>query len=135
MAIADDVRQIRELGEEYFNATNLGDANRCLATMAPDVVIMPPDRPSIAGREELHRLSSDYHAKFELSYNLVYDEVEVTGDLAFARATVSGTRKSRSDGSVEALQWRNLWVFRRQPGGKWKFWRIMFNSATPPRAA
>jgi len=134
VAIENDVAEITALGEEYFNATNLGDASRCLATMAPDVVIMPPDRPSIVGRDELHRLPSEYHARFELSYRLVYDEVEVTGDLAFARANVTGTRKSRSDGGVEALQWRNLWVLKRQPDGEWKFWRIIFNSAIPSAA-
>ncbi|HVP52365.1 MAG TPA: nuclear transport factor 2 family protein [Terriglobales bacterium] len=131
MAIEDDVARIQALGEEYFNATNLGDADRCLATMAPDVVIMPPDRPSIVGRDALQRLSRDYHAKFEPSYRLVYDEVLVTGDLAVARASVSGTRRSRSDGRVEKLNWRNLWVLKRQPDGKWKFWRIMFNNAVP----
>lgn len=70
---------------------------------------------------------------FELNYHLVYDEVEATGDLGFARTTVTGTRTSRSDGSVEKLVWRNLWIVKRQDDGKWQFWRIMFNSAASSR--
>ena len=131
MTVDDDVRAIKAIGEEYFEATNLGDANRCMATMAPDVVIMPPDRPSIMGKEVLRRLSLDYHSKFKLNYNLVYDEVLVKGDWAFARATANGTRTALSDGSVEKLLWRNLWILKRQADGKWKFWRIIFNSAGP----
>jgi len=129
----DDVKAIKKVGEEYFEATNVGDPDRCMATMAPDVIIMPPERPSIVGKEQLRRLSHDYHTTFELKYLLVYDEVEVTGDLGFARATVTGTRTSRSDGSVEKLVWRNLWIVKRQADGKWKFWRIMFNSAVSSR--
>ena len=129
----DDVKAIKKVGEEYFEATNVGDPDRCMATMAPDVIIMPPERPSIVGKEQLRRLSHDYHTTFELKYLLVYDEVEVTGDLGFARATVTGTRTSRSDGRVEKLVWRNLWIVKRQADGKWKFWRIMFNSAISSR--
>lgn len=130
----DDVKAIKKVGEEYFEATNVGDPDRCIATMAPDVIIMPPGRSSIVGREQLRRLSHDYHGTFELKYHLVYDEVEATGDLGFARTTVTGTRTSRSDGSVEKLVWRNLWIVKRQDDGKWKFWRIMFNSAVSSRA-
>ena len=129
MTIDDDVRAIKALGEEYFAATNLGDQNRCIATMAPDVVIMPPNRRSIIGKEELRHVSREYHSKFKLNYHVVYDEVEVMGDLAFARATATGTRTALSDGSVEELLWRNFWILKRQADGKWKFWRIIFNSA------
>ena len=128
----DDVKAIKKLGNEYFEAANAGNPDRCVATMASDVIIMPPNRASIVGTEQLRRLSHDYHATFELKYELVYDEVETTGDLGFARTTVTGTRTAKSDGSVEKLVWRNLWIVKRQADGKWKFWRIMFNSNNPP---
>ena len=130
----DDVKAIKRLGEEYFEATNVGDAERCTALMAPDVIIMPPNRPSIAGTEQLRRLSHEYHSTFELKYNLVYDEVTAIGHLGFARSTVTGTRTSKSDGGVEKLAWRNLWIVKRQADGQWKFWRIMFNSTIPSPA-
>ena len=129
----DDVNAIKKLGEEYFEATNAGNSDRCIATMAPDVIIMPPNRPSIVGKEQLRRLSHDYHVTFEEKCDLVYEEVETTGDLGFARATVTGTRTSRSDGSIEKLVWRNVWIVKRQADGKWRFWRIMFNSPMPSR--
>ncbi|HVP51941.1 MAG TPA: DUF4440 domain-containing protein [Terriglobales bacterium] len=126
-----DVNAIKALGEEYFRAANAGDTDRCIATMARDVIIMPPDRLSISGIDQLRRLSSDYHAAYEVEYKLVYDEVEIAGEIAFVRATATGTRKSRMDGTVERVAWRNLWILRRQPDGTWKFWRIMFNTPTP----
>ena len=127
----DDVKAIKRLGEEYFAATNAGDPDRCLAVMAPDVIIMPPDRPSIVGKEEIHRLSHHYHATYELDYTLVYDEVETAGDWGLARATVTGTRTHKTGGRIEKVSWRNLWIVKRQDDGKWKFWRIIFNSALP----
>jgi hypothetical protein len=27
---------------------------------------------------------------------------------------------------------KNLWIFKRQADGEWKFWRIMFNSTISP---
>ncbi|MGZ5234617.1 MAG: YybH family protein [Burkholderiales bacterium] len=129
-----DVQAIQRLGQEYFEAASAADTARCIATMASDVIIMPPDRPSILGLEQLRRLSYDYHSTYEVKYSLVYDEVEVAGDIAVARATATGTRKSRLDGTTEDVQWRNLWVLRRQSDGSWKFWRIMFNSPTSSAA-
>jgi uncharacterized protein (TIGR02246 family) len=126
-----DVKAIKELGLEYFAATNAGDPDRCLAVMASDVIIMPPGRPSIVGKDEIRRLSHDYHSAYELNYTLVYEEVETAGTWGCARTTVVGTRTSKSSGQVEKVNWKNLWIVKRQTDGKWKFWRIMFNSTIP----
>jgi uncharacterized protein (TIGR02246 family) len=126
-----DLNAIKKLGEEYFEATNAGDAERCIATMAADVVIMPPNVASIIGTEQLRSLARDYHDKYSARYELVYDEVKTSGDLGFVRATVTGSRTSRSDGSVERVVWRNLWIVKRQADGQWKFWRIIFNGTMP----
>jgi len=48
----DDVKAIKKLGEEFFAGVNAEDLDRRTATMDPDIVIMPPDRPSIVGKEE-----------------------------------------------------------------------------------
>lgn len=129
----DDVKAIKKLGADYFGAANVGDPDGCAATMAPDVVIMPPNRLPIVGKDEIRRLAHDYHATFELKYALDYDEVETAGNLGFARATVTGTRTSKSDGGVEQVSVQNLWILKRQADGKWKFWRIMFNSTVSPQ--
>ena len=124
----DDVEAIKKVGEEFFAGVNAGDLDRRMATMAPDVVIMPPDRPPIFGKEEMRRLSRDFSAAFEEKCSLVYDEVKTAGHWGFARATVTGTRTSKSGGVVEKVNLKNLWIVKKQADGEWKFWRIMFNS-------
>jgi uncharacterized protein (TIGR02246 family) len=128
----DDLKAIKNVGEEFFAATNAGDLDGRMATMAPDVIIMGPDRPSIVGEEEIRRLSHDYQAAFEEKCILAYDEVEAAGNWGFVRATVTATRTSKSGGGVEKLSLKNLWIVKKQADGKWKFWRIMFNSNNPP---
>jgi uncharacterized protein (TIGR02246 family) len=128
-----DVKAIKKLGQDYFEATNAGDPDRGAATMAPDVIIMPPDRLPLVGKEEIRSLAHHYHATFELKYTLDYDEVETAGHWGFARATVTGTRTSKSGGRVEQVSLRNLWIFKKQADGQWKFWRIMFNSTVSPQ--
>ena len=126
-----DLNAIKKLGEEYFQSANSGNVEGCIATMAPDAVIMPPNRPSIVGIEQLRGLSRDYHAAYEVRYNLAFDEVEVAGDMAFARATATGTRRHRSEGSVETVAWRNVWILKRQPDKAWRFSHIIFNCTMP----
>ena len=61
----DDVKAIKKLGEEFCAGVNAEDVDRRMATMDPDVVIMPPGRPSIVGKEEIRRLSRDYSDTYE----------------------------------------------------------------------
>ena len=99
----DDVKAIKKLGEEFFAGVNAEDLERRMATMDPDVIIMPSGRPSIVGKDEVRRLSHDYSETYEEKCSLVYDEVETAGHWGFARATVSATRTSKSGGGVEKM--------------------------------
>jgi ketosteroid isomerase-like protein len=128
---SNDSKSIKELGEEFFAAVNAGDLNRRMATMDPDVVILPPGRPPIVGEKEMRRLSRDYAELFDEKCHVVYDEIEIIGNWGFVRANVTGTRTSKSDGGVEKVDLKNLWIVKRQPDGNWKFCRIMFNSNAP----
>jgi ketosteroid isomerase-like protein len=131
----DDVEAIKRAGEEFFAGVNAGDLDRRMSTMAPDAIIMPPDRPSIVGKEEIRRLSQDYQARFEEKCILAYDEIETAGNWGFVRATVTAMRTSKSGGGVEKVSLKNLWIVKRQADGEWKFWRIMFNRNHPPAEA
>ena len=129
----DDVIAIKKLGDEFFAGVNTGDLDRRMSTMAPDAIIMPPDRPSVVGKEEIRRASRNYSTTYEEKCSLIYDEVETAGNWGFARATVTGTRTSKSDGGVEQVSLQNLWILKKQADGTWKFWRIMFNSTVSPQ--
>ena len=131
----DDAKAIKMLAEEFFAGVNAADLDRRMATMAPDVIIMPPDRPAIMGKGEFRRLSQEYAAIFEEQCSVIVDEVETVGHWGFARATVTGWRTSKAGGEVEKVSLKNLWIVKRQSDGKWKFWRIMFNGATPSGGA
>ena len=131
----DDVKAMKKLGEEFFAGVNAGDLDRRMATMHPDIVIMPPSRSSIVGKEEVRRLSQEYAETYEEKCSLVYEEVEAAGRWGFARATVNATRTFKSDGGVEKMSLKNLWIFKRQAVGEWKFWRIIFNSTILPETS
>jgi ketosteroid isomerase-like protein len=126
--IDDDVKAIRSPGEEFFEGVAAGDLDRRMATMVPGTIIMPPDRPSIVGRDKIRQLSHDYAAAYDEQCSLVYDEIETAGNWGFVRVTVTGTRTSKSGGRIEKVHLQNLWIVKKQPDGQWRFWRIMFNS-------
>lgn len=129
----DDVKAIKDLGEEFFAGVNAGDLDRRMATMAPDVIIMPSDRPAIIGKEEIRRLSLEYSATYEEKVSVVIDEVVTAGNLGFVRATVTGIRTSKASSAADELSLNNLWIVKKQADRKWTFWRIMFNHAFPPQ--
>lgn len=131
--IQRDVEAIKQLGHEFFNAVNAGDLHRRMSTMDPTVVIMPPDRPPIVGKEEVRRLSQDYSAHYDEQCSVTYDEVEPRGNWGFVRATVTATRTRKPGGTVERLNMTNLWIVKKQADGEWRFLRIMFNHTTAPR--
>src|SRR5690349_5834643 len=103
--------------------------------MAQDVIIMPPGRPSIIGIEQLRRLSSDYHAAYEVEYAVPYDHVDAVCVLACARALASPTRTTRLVVDVGNVERLFISILRQQRADRWKFWRIIFTSPSADAAA
>jgi ketosteroid isomerase-like protein len=66
------------------------------------------------------------------------EELEVSGDLAYERGTFTMEMTDKATGAALPSQTqRHIHLFKREPDGSWKGWRLMENSeeaapATPP---
>ena len=96
---------------------------------ADDVVFMPPKGPLVIGKEAVYDWIGTFLRRVSLNVeSLVQDEVEVSGDLAFARIHANGHYVVKATGQKIEFEQTFLDVLRRQPDGHWKIARHAWSS-------
>lgn len=117
--MSDDEQAIRDLLNTWMAASLAGDTKTVLDLMADDVVFLTTGRPPFGKRE---------FAAGGPPYRLVprqqVHEVEVSGDLAFARSRLSVAVTPKEGANPIQLAGETLSVFRREAEG----WRLCRDS-------
>jgi tRNA-Thr(GGU) m(6)t(6)A37 methyltransferase TsaA len=100
--------------------------------LADDAVILAPGMPAIEGREAclefVTQVLATMHALYERQVTCGSAEVVVSGNLAFDRGRFAQRMTPRDGGGaehVEAQEGHYLWMYRRDPAGKWWLVRII----------
>jgi uncharacterized protein (TIGR02246 family) len=117
---------------EYEASILAGDPDRWIALWAEDGVQLPPGNPPVVGKAAIYdRISADL-AAFEYSEFVINNEdVEVNGDLAFARGNYVVTLAAKAGGDPISVDGKYMTIMRQQPDGSWKIYRDIFNSNVP----
>jgi uncharacterized protein (TIGR02246 family) len=114
-----DEAQIRELIAHWHAATKAGNVDAVLELMTDDVVFLVPGRPPMSKREfdTLSRVPPG-SAPPRIHGSAEVQEVQVSGDLAFARAKLEiSVTPTNASAPVERAG-HALSIFRRV-GGRW----------------
>ncbi len=124
--------KIETLIEKYERALNANDIDTILDLYGREPVFMPQHAPAMIGREAVRAAYQNVFDTIKLDIAFSIHEVEVLGDVAWARTSSAGrTRILAAD--VEVKEGNNeLFVFRKE-GGEWKIHRYLF-ATTQPRA-
>jgi uncharacterized protein (TIGR02246 family) len=101
--VAADKEPIQAIMKEASAALRAGDAERWVAIFSDDGIMMPANRPAVTGRKALLQLARERVDKFTMNAEIKPLEIEVCGDWAFARTTVSGTVTPRT--GARRLSW------------------------------
>lgn len=123
-----DEAAVRDLEERYRAAWLADDPDGVMATLASDAVLMPAGLPPLMGHDAIRAYwwPADGSVTTIHDYELVVEEVEGSGDLAFVRGRGSlaftyqdpaGEASSLSSESV------HLSVARRDADGVWRIVR------------
>ncbi len=91
-------------------------------------------RLSSGCRESGHRCNrsaADLAANEYSEFVINNKEVEVNGDLAFARGNFKVTVAAKSGGDPMHFEGKYMTIFRQQPDGTWKIYRDIFNASAP----
>ena len=122
-----DVEAINQMAANYAAAENAGDLDGIMAVFTDDAVRMPPNAPAIIGKESIRSLMQTNLEQNTYQLDNPPEEVQVSGDLAFARGTYTVTVTPKAGGESIQLEGKYLVVCQKQPDGSWKAARDIWN--------
>jgi len=125
---ADDAAVRRTIAgiEQQINQGDIGFVN----VFANDAVIIAPSSPDIVGLDAIRKMYTDLMKQDSMTVHFSTEEVSVTGDMAYEHGTYTLRIADKATGRVlQDAKNKHVHIFKRQPDGTWKTWRMMVNSA------
>lgn len=116
---------VQEVIAAYADRMRSADVAGIVELYTNDAVVMAPDQPTAAGREQLVGVYRGALDAVAMDFTFTFDEVIVRGDTAIARTRTSGRNTVRADGQEVPGRYRELFVLNRQDSG-WKISQYMF---------
>lgn len=129
----DERASIEAVLRRYEAALNAGDGAAAVAVYADDAVFMAQHRAPAKGLSAIRHAYDEIFAGIRLHVAFGIDEVDVTGDTAWARTHSSGETEIRATGAKIPERNSELFIFRRQPDGAWRIARYLFATQNPPQ--
>lgn len=127
---SDDPARIVAIMDSYAAALRSNNVEALVALYSADGVFMRDNMPAVVGREALRAAYREVFATLKVDLSFTLQETEVSGDMAWLRATSAGRIKVLASG-VEATDAFNLVVIFRRDSGAWKIRSYIYASSRP----
>jgi uncharacterized protein (TIGR02246 family) len=128
-AVDADLAAIQALIDRATYVNNAGDIEGWVSLFADDAVYLPEGRPPVTTRDGLEGVAVSQFSRYRPNIQITTDEIQVLGDWAFARTTVTGTLTPPRNANPIRVDGKELALYRRQPDGSWKIARLIANSS------
>jgi uncharacterized protein (TIGR02246 family) len=129
---AADQAAIRAVDTMFVAAAGGGDAARLAAMYVADASLMPPNAPTVHGRDGIQKFWGAFVDAYRVNLTLTSEEVEGRGDLAYSRGHYAIDLTPKAHGLAPAHdEGKFLVIFRRQPDGTWRLAVDMSSSDLP----
>jgi len=122
-----DLRAIEALRDAFVKAHNDGDPGRLADLFTDDAVLIPADDATCEGKEEIAGYLQSVLEETPSVLEFDVKETRVLGEWAFERIDVTIIVTDPTTREEWEIWARHLWVLKRQPGGKWKIARLIYN--------
>lgn len=132
MNVESDIKAIKAHYTEMEEACDKGDAKMLVRGYGPDTLYISSNTPILVGPEPVEMRYGERFASHRINAKWSVDEVEISGDLAYARTICSISETPLEGGEITQRYVRSLDIFRRQSNGVWKIARNMLASAPSP---
>lgn len=120
-AAAKPKEEALALAETFEAGARAGKVEQMVSIYADDAVLMPPNMPSMMGREAIAQYWGGLLQMGKVDVDLIMDDFHVEGDLAVERGRYEVTAPIVESGKY-------LLVLRKQ-GGKWRVVTDIFNAS------
>jgi uncharacterized protein (TIGR02246 family) len=117
-----DKERIRQVINDWMQATAEGHIDDVLKLMAEDVVFLRPGQPPMRGRGAYADASRGMAGQMKFDGRPDIREIQIVGDRAFVWNHLTLT-VTPANGAPMKREGDILSVFRREPGGQWLLWR------------
>jgi ketosteroid isomerase-like protein len=133
---AADEASLRKLDDEWSRAAGSKDIEKTISYYSDEAVVMPPNIPTLAGKEPIRSLWKSIlgSPSFSGGWKVTKVEVARSGDLAYVSGNYEFNEKDER-GNPMADKGKYLEIWKKQADGSWKCVADMFNSDLPSVAA
>ena len=127
---SDDPAHLVAIMDSYAAALRANNVEALVALYASNGVFMRDNMPAVVGREALRAAYREVFATLKADLTFTIQETEVSGDMAWLRATSSGRIRILSTGMESAEAFNLVVVFRREAGA-WKIRNYIYAASRP----
>lgn len=131
-----DVAAIEAASAALGKAFIAGDVDGFAEVYADDIVLLPPNRPVMVGKEAALEWSRRLYEGFAVEqFSGTTEELVVDGDWAFARTSFTWTLQPKAGGEAVRDTAKSIVLWHFESDGSWKRARVAWNSDMPETAA
>ena len=130
-----DEQAIRSVVTTWMEASAAGTLSRLLELMADDVVFLGPGRSPMCGKEGFAAASRAMEGKTRVEGRAAIQEVRVFGEWAYCWNQLTLAVHPIDGGAVLQLSGPALSILRKQPDGRWLFFRDANMLAPVPQSS
>jgi len=125
-----DVVVIQAFFRGIEDSINAGDFEAWFARFTDDALFMQPAAATVT-KESQRATAQEFWASHDMQETFTLDEIEVSGDWAYARATYDFAATPKAGGETMVERGKILWILARQADGAWLSSRAIWNSNSP----
>lgn len=118
-SVEDDVAAIKSMSAARAKAFNEGKAGDIARHFTEQGALMAPGAPTAFGREAVERYYQSIFDQYKTSLESGYEEVQVSGDMAFGRGYAHVRLVPHGGGDTLVSTAKYINILQRQPDGSW----------------
>jgi len=127
-----DTAAINDIWSQYSSSVNDGDVDRWMSLWTEDGVRMPPNEPTIIGKDQIRVGMKRVFDQFTFDMDITNEEVGVAGDWAFSRGIYTFAQTPKEGGPPVFFDGKYMTILQRQADGSWKIHRDIFHFHVTP---
>lgn len=116
---SSDIEAIKQMSSDRADAFNRGDSEGIAIHFSETGLLMAPGAPVAQGRSAVAHYYQQIFDQYETLLESGYNEVEVSGDLAFGRGTAYVTLIPRDGGDPVSSTSKYINILQKQSDGTW----------------
>src|SRR5687767_6767362 len=128
----NEKKLITEISHARAKAFNEGNAAAIAIHFTEDALLMAPGKPAASGKAAVQTYYQSIFDDYTTQLESHYEEVEVSGNLAYGRGFAKVTLVPKKGGAPLTSTAKYLNILKKQPGGLWKTTHDIWNGNEQP---